>query len=76
MRVRVSPITVLVTSKAGLEFEMHEDAPEILVVLLDAVVQLFYLGFGQEAQHAFFELPRALAGDDFHQRYAFFHRPA
>ena len=45
-------------------FEMDEDAPEIFVVLLDAMIQRPDVLLVEEAQHPLFELTAALAGDD------------
>ena len=45
--------------------EMHEDAPEVFVVLLDAVVEGADVLLVEEAQHALFKLAAAFAGDDF-----------
>jgi hypothetical protein len=60
--------------KLWLEFEMHENAAEVLIVLLQPVIQLFDLRLGQETQDALFELPGALAGYDLDQRNPLVHR--
>ena len=46
---------------------MHEYPAKILVVLLKAVVQLFNILLVEETKHAFFQLSRALAGDNLYQ---------
>ena len=48
-------------------FEMDEYPPEILVILFDAVNQLFDVALVQKAQHLLLELATALAGNDLHQ---------
>jgi len=52
--------------------EVHEDAPEVLVVLLDAVVEGTDVLLVEEAEDALFELAAAFAGDDFDQSDALF----
>ena len=47
--------------------EMHEDATEVLVVLLNAMIQRADMFLIQEAQHFLLELPAALARNDFNQ---------
>jgi hypothetical protein len=47
--------------------EVHEDATEILRVLLDPVVLGFDLSLVQETQHPFLQRPGPFAGDDFDQ---------
>ena len=42
---------------------MHEYAPEVLIVLLDPVVQVFYLGLGQKPENMLLKLPGAFAGN-------------
>src|SRR5690348_2237229 len=47
---------------------MDEEPPEVLGVLLDAVVERLDLFLLQEPEHPLLELPRALARDDLDQR--------
>jgi hypothetical protein len=50
---------------------MDEEPPEVLGVLLDAMVERLDLLLLQEPEHPLLELPRALARDDLDER-AFF----
>jgi hypothetical protein len=44
---------------------MHKHPPEILVVLLNAMIEGFDVGLVEVAKNFLFELAAALAGDDF-----------
>jgi len=46
---------------------MHEDAPEILIVLFDAVIHSANVLLIEEAQHFLLECAAAFAGDDLDQ---------
>ena len=46
-------------------FEMNENAPEILVVFFDAMIELANVRLIQESQNLFLELPAAFARNDF-----------
>src|SRR5450755_3245156 len=48
--------------------EMHEDAAEVLRILLDAVVRGFDLGLSEKPQHALLQRPGPFAGDDLDER--------
>src|SRR6185437_3657541 len=48
--------------------EVDEEPPEVLGVLLDAVVERLDLFLLQEPEHPLLELPRALARDDLNKR--------
>src|SRR5262249_38214230 len=54
--------------------EMDEEPPEVLGVLLDAMVERLDLLLLQEPEHPLLELPRALARDDLHERGLLRHR--
>src|SRR5262249_13175503 len=54
--------------------EVDEEPPEVLGVLLDAVVERLDLFLLQEPDHALLELPRALARDDLNERSLLRHR--
>lgn len=54
--------------------EVHEDSPEVLVVLLQAVIQTFDVLLFQKTNHLLLQLPAPLTGDDFHQCDAFLDR--
>jgi len=45
--------------------EMNKDAPEILVVLLNSMVQFADVRLIQKTQNFFLELPAPFAGNDF-----------
>lgn len=47
--------------------EMDEDPAKILIVLLKAVVKLFNILLVEEPEHSFFQLSRALTGDNLYQ---------
>ena len=46
--------------------EMHEQPPEVVAVLVDAVVHLLDVWLLQEADHLLLELTTAFARDDLH----------
>lgn len=54
------------------EAEIHEKTPEILTVVLDAVVQGFDVGLLQKALYFFTQLPAAFTGYDLHLADLFF----
>lgn len=47
--------------------EVNEDPPEVSVVLLDTMVELFDMALIEEAQYPLLELAAPLAGDDLNQ---------
>jgi hypothetical protein len=49
------------------EAKVDKDAPEVLIILLDAVIEGFDTRLIQEAQHTLFKLTAPLAGDDLDQ---------
>jgi hypothetical protein len=51
----------------SLMLEMNEYPSEVLIILLDAVIQLFDMTLIQEPQDLLFELSASLARDDFHK---------
>ena len=51
--------------------EMDKDPPEILVVFLDAMIELANVALVKEAKHFLLELPAAFTRDDLDQRDAF-----
>src|SRR3972149_14861 len=57
----------LAMTRLLLELEVDEDAPEVLVVLFQAVVELLHVRLVEEAEHLLLELARPLAGDDLHR---------
>ena len=53
---------------------MNKDAPKILIILLNPVIQLSDLLLVQKSEDALFELAAAFTGDDLYQGDAFFDR--
>src|ERR1700754_3385425 len=56
------------SAPASLPPEVHEHPPEVVLVLLHAVVERLDLLLLQKPQHALLELPGPLARDDLHER--------
>lgn len=54
--------------------KVDKDAPEILIVFFDAVVEAADMFLVEEAQHPFLQLPTALPRDDLDQVDALVHR--
>ena len=49
---------------------MHKDPPVVLVIFLQPMVELLNMRLVKKPQDTPLELPRALAGNDLHERYA------
>ena len=62
-----SPIFYRLSRGSSLMPKMHEDAPEVFIILLDTVIEGANMLLIEKADHLFLERAAALAGNDFDQ---------